>query len=138
MLHESSELLSDRSDGHLVDMTLSFPPPSAGYTPFTGSGRDYRAFTVEDGKLTPLPDVAGIPGWKKVRFVKEYRSHRWVYEGVMLPGNNMILGHWGHCLDEVYFSGQCGPFMFWAAPEGSSLEFRDNRVALSMVGTTPL
>lgn len=72
-----------------------------------------------------------------MQFVKDYRSHRWAYEGVMLPGNNMILGHWRHSLDEAFavFSGQSGPFIFWAAPEASSLEFRDNRVSVNRVGT---
>lgn len=138
LLGGSEDLFLDRSDNHLVDMTLSFSPPrlSSLKRHFTGTGLDFSAFSVKTGKISPLPSPPGasaIPGWKKVLFVKNYRTHMWVYEGVMLPGNNMILGHWRHGLSAVFIPGQSGPFVFWAAPEGSSLESRDNRLSLNRV-----
>lgn len=139
LLRGSQNLVFDRSDGHLVDMTLSFSASShlsCLEHKFTGTGLDFSPFSVKSGKITPLPSPPGtdtITGWNKVQFVKNYRSHMWVYEGVMLPGNNMILGHWRHGLDEVFAPGQSGPFVFWAAPEGSSLESRDNRLSLNRV-----
>lgn len=141
LLRGSQDLIFDRSDDHLVDMTLSFAAScpsssSSSERKFTGTGIDFSAFSVKSGKINPLPSppgVSAITGWKKVQFVKNYRSHTWVYEGVMLPGNNMILGHWRHSLDEVFIPGQSGPFVFWAAPEGHSLESRDNRLSLNRV-----
>lgn len=134
-LRGSRDLIFDRSDDHLVDMTLSFATSSSSSEhKFTGTGLDFSAFSVKSGKISPLPSPPGvdaITGWKKVQFVKNYRSHMWAYEGVMLPGNNMILGHWRHSLDEVFIPGQSGPFVFWAVPEGHSLESRDNRLSLS-------
>lgn len=120
-------------------MTLSFstsPSCSCSEHKFTGTGLDFSAFGVKSGKISPLPSPPGteeITGWSKVQFVKTYLSHGWVYEGVMLPGKNMILGHWRHSLDELFIQGQSGPFVFWAAPEGGSLESRDNRLSLNMI-----
>lgn len=135
-MHRDQDPVPDISDSHLVDMKLSFhSPPGVGPTEqhFTGTGRDFSDFTVISGKMTPLPsppEMSSITGWKKVLFIKDYRSHRWVYEGIMLPGNNMILGHWRSRMNDYSFRSRHGPFILWSAPESSSLAFRDNRVSV--------
>ena len=122
--------LHDLSDGPLVDMTLYM----INHNEFQGSGCDIQTFTITHGKISstkPDPTLRYNGVWKHIEFQKSYHSHQWTYEGVMLPGNNMILGHWrrpGTLNSPENFRGNNGPFVLWAVPEGSTIAGRDDRL----------
>jgi len=78
---------------------------------FTGEGDDEEHFFAS-GWVTPLPSQPReedweIPGWKRITFMKHFiddedgldQDNLWAYEGVMLPGNKLILGRWWWCDD---------------------------------------
>ncbi|KAG0643385.1 hypothetical protein HOY80DRAFT_880292 [Tuber brumale] len=122
--------LQDFSDGPLVDATLSM----TSHNEFQGSGSDVQTFTITHGKISSTkrdPTLRYNGVWKHIEFRKSYHSHQWTYEGVMLPGNNMILGHWrppGTLNSPENFRGNNGPFVLWAVPEGSTIAGRDDRL----------
>ncbi|KAL7273125.1 hypothetical protein RUND412_004034 [Rhizina undulata] len=116
---DPSTSLVDRSDGYLMDAILCISPtstdPDHSYRKITGSGSDFRPFTLS-GNLLPIPAAnRPVEGWSKVSFVKDYSSHKWLYEGVMVPGGHMILGRWRSC--ELEDAEGCGPFIFWRASQ---------------------
>lgn len=140
--YDGDELSSDRSDGYLVDMTLTISQSETetsgtSTTVFTGIGKDFDTFTIDSGEITPIPSPPGrlstVNGWKKVEFTKSYTHHGWHYSGVILPGNNMMLGYWMRSKEGRLTRGASGPFIFWRAPESSSLLNRDNRVSFVRV-----
>ncbi|KAA8909313.1 hypothetical protein FN846DRAFT_905711 [Sphaerosporella brunnea] len=101
-----------------------------------GQGKDYRSFTIRKGRLESLPEDsigAKVPGWRKIRFIKEYGSHGWKYEGVLLPGGAVALGMWWDALvpRDRAEQGRYGVFMMWAIDEGcEELGRRDTRLAI--------
>lgn len=60
------------------------------------------------GRATPLPPQHGVPGWRRVVMMKYYRDRHgdveenslWAYEGVLLPGGQVMLGRWW-CAEQV-------------------------------------
>ncbi|PWW75177.1 hypothetical protein C7212DRAFT_352799 [Tuber magnatum] len=124
--------LRDFSDGPLMDVSLSM----TSHNEFQGSGCDIETFTITHGKISstkPDPTLRYSGAWKHIEFRKSYHSHQWTYEGAMLPGNNMILGHWrrpGTLNSPENFRGNNGPFVLWAVPEGSTIAGRNDRLGL--------
>lgn len=63
--------------------------------------RTNRTFNAS-GWLTPMPHQHGIPGWQKMQMMKYYDDGfggiawdaLWAYEGVVLPGGQIMLGRW--------------------------------------------
>ncbi|KAI5848697.1 hypothetical protein DFP73DRAFT_542092 [Morchella snyderi] len=140
--YDGGELSSDRSDGYLVDMMLDISQSGTetsgtSTAAFTGIGKDFDTFTIKSGEITPIPSPSGrlstVHGWKKVEFTKSYTHHGWYYSGIILPGNNMMLGYWMRSNEGLLSRGASGPFIFWRAPESSSLLNRDNRVSFVRV-----
>ncbi|KAF2761678.1 hypothetical protein EJ05DRAFT_181587 [Pseudovirgaria hyperparasitica] len=95
--------------------------PSINGLYFQGRGTDDEEF-LSAGWLNQLPTQQGIPGWKRMTMMKYYRCEDtgavdvdalWAYEGIVLPGNKIILGRWwapGSDLDGQSYSG---PFILW-------------------------
>lgn len=74
------------------------------------------------GYTYPLPPQLGVPGWQRIIMMKYFLDENgnyeegalWAYEGVMLPGEQLIVGRWwapddNVPQDKVY----SGPFIFW-------------------------
>ncbi len=87
---------------------------------FEGTGVDRDPFHCT-GQLQALPPQHGIPGWQRITLMKYFLDEdgfydpnsRWAYEGVVLPGNQIILGRWWSPLHSEGAAGMCGPFIFW-------------------------
>ncbi|KXT13764.1 hypothetical protein AC579_6592 [Pseudocercospora musae] len=89
---------------------------------FGGKGEDAEEEFKADGWLNPLPSQNGTPGWQRMTMMKYYEQNDgtvetaslWAYEGVCLPGGQIIVGRWWSPLsvangDDMY----CGPFLLW-------------------------
>ncbi|KAF1826213.1 uncharacterized protein K489DRAFT_109686 [Dissoconium aciculare CBS 342.82] len=111
-----------RSQDRSVDnsQTLAFPPQRITCRELFGEeedGDDAEVFHA-DGYLTALPPQSGIPGFIRVTMMKykleaggTFREH-WAYEGVMLPGRQMIIGRWWQpFVPEA--AADSGPFIMW-------------------------
>ncbi|OCL01286.1 hypothetical protein AOQ84DRAFT_404160 [Glonium stellatum] len=88
---------------------------------FEGTGFDEEKFFAS-GWLNPLPPQQGIPGWQRMTMMKHFHDENgvtdsdylWAYEGVVLPGGQMILGRWwGVDEDASAHEIYSGPFIFW-------------------------
>ena len=99
------------------------PDPLLDYTPkafrFDGDGYDAYEEFCASGWLNPLPPQHGVPGWQRMTMMKYYEDEHgekdldalWAYEGVVLPGGQIMLGRWWSPKDdEVMYSG---PFILW-------------------------
>ena len=134
-----------------VSKSNSIPAPTQPILiPFQGSGKDEENFLAA-GYTSALPAQHGIPGWQRFTMMKFFAPEDlpdgdpmdldlsnmadvadaaigqgidglWAYEGVVLPGGNVIVGRWwspgsgeGVGLeaegggDDVY----SGPFVWW-------------------------
>ncbi|KAK5157203.1 hypothetical protein LTR04_005479, partial [Oleoguttula sp. CCFEE 6159] len=71
---------------------------------FDADGRDNTEKFSASGWLNPLPPQHGIPGWQRLTMMKFYEDDGgsgsydldglWAYEGVVLPGGQIVLGRW--------------------------------------------
>jgi hypothetical protein len=73
------------------------------------------------GYVNPLPPQEGIPGWKRLTMMKYFltddgafdENALWAYEGVVLPGGQIIVGRWWSPelvpAEDMY----SGPFILW-------------------------
>jgi len=90
------------------------------YLSFEGSGFDRDHFHCA-GHVHALPAQHGIPGWQRITLMKYVLDGQgfydpascWAYEGVVLPGGQIILGRWWSPLHNEGDGGICGPFIFW-------------------------
>lgn len=100
---------------------LPSPEPPKSFH-FTGVGYDDEDFSA-CGWLNPLPEQEGVPGWQRMTMMKYFvdegtgrldTSALWAYEGVVLPGGQIIMGRWwspeSHTREVDLYSG---PFIFW-------------------------
>lgn len=88
---------------------------------FAGDGEDTGEEFMASGWLSALPEQEGVPGWQRMTMMKYFKNtdgsmdelSLWAYEGVVLPGGQMIIGRWWSPInygdDELY----SGPFLFW-------------------------
>lgn len=88
---------------------------------FEGGGQDVAEQFLAAGWLNQLPAQQGIPGWQRMTMMKYFETETgeidvdalWAYEGVVLPGEQMVVGRWwspGAGADEEMYSG---PFILW-------------------------
>ncbi|KAF8538517.1 hypothetical protein BDD12DRAFT_149351 [Trichophaea hybrida] len=125
-------LSEETGDDYLSEILLTSPEK------FEGRGKDFNAFTLKEGNITTQgvagPNVTGLEGeWKWVSFLKDYGSYQWRYDGVMFPGNTIVLGVWRspEVEPDMAVGSRYGIFMLWAVPEGGlGLGWRDNRLSL--------
>jgi len=84
---------------------------------FTGKGVDFGdAFKVR-GNLHAVAPVEDIPGWQRISFMKWWKDSNGLEwhvccEGVVLPGNKIILGRWWSLIDDEE-RRSVGPFILW-------------------------
>lgn len=97
---------------------------------FTGSGQDTTEQFFASGWLNPLPPQHGVPGWQRMTMMKYFDNDDgsidtealWAYEGVVLPGGQIVLGRWwspsaGERGEAMY----SGPFVLWCV-DGAKYE----------------
>ena len=88
---------------------------------FEGLGYDEEKFHMV-GYIHPLTPQHGVPGWYRVAMMKFFMNKdkkivagtTWAYEGVMLPGGQMIVGRWW--APDTMRPGvnvYSGPFIYW-------------------------
>ena len=89
---------------------------------FCGEGCDDSESFLAQGWLNAVPPQEDIPGWQRMTMMKYFEDPvtgridedaLWAYEGVVLPGGQIIMGRWwstGDGTDEDMYSG---PFILW-------------------------
>jgi hypothetical protein len=100
---------------------------------YEGIGYDDEEFYAT-GYITPLPPQFGIPGFQRITMMKYFIDKGtntvdmhalWAYEGVILPGGQIIVGRWwapdGASENQQY----SGPFMLWCVDESYPPEERN-------------
>lgn len=73
------------------------------------------------GRVHGLPPQQGIPGFQRTSFLRFQEGDPelqqiWGYEGLICPGNNVIVGRWWHIIPGVQVAPvdeYSGPFVFW-------------------------
>ncbi|KAK3716377.1 hypothetical protein LTR37_006527 [Vermiconidia calcicola] len=90
---------------------------------FEGAGQDVTEQFLASGWLNALPKQSGIPGWQRMTMMKYFEDEvtgnvdegaLWAYEGVVVPGGNVVVGRWW-CPNEGVDGGEVysGPFLLW-------------------------
>lgn len=86
------------------------------YHHFTGNGIDEGEKFKIRGNLHAVAPVEDIPGWQRISFMKWFtdgaNDEQLCCEGVVLPGNKIILGRWWILGDDEYKLA-VGPFVLW-------------------------
>ena len=88
---------------------------------FEGEGQDVMEQFLAAGWLNPLPDQNGIPGWQRMTMMKYFETETgeidvdalWAYEGVVLPGGQIVLGRWWSPSQGEEEEMYSGPFILW-------------------------
>lgn len=103
--------------------TFGDPVPfSWGSFRFEGAGHDHVEDFHADGWLNPLPPQNGVLGWQRMTMMKYFvdpdtgfidEAALWAYEGVVLPGGNIIMGRWWSPSDGTGVQQYSGPFILW-------------------------
>ncbi|KAF2842548.1 hypothetical protein M501DRAFT_927009 [Patellaria atrata CBS 101060] len=89
---------------------------------FNGDGYDSEPF-YSSGWLNPLPNQYGIAGWQRMTMMKFFYDENgqpdenalWAYEGVVLPGGQIMLGRWWSPEEGAINTTEMysGPFILW-------------------------
>ncbi|EMD00714.1 hypothetical protein BAUCODRAFT_61254, partial [Baudoinia panamericana UAMH 10762] len=107
---------------HRTTVTRSLAPFKPINFQFSGEGHDSTEAFRARGWLNALPPQQGIPGWQRMTMMKYFEDPdtgtidedaMWAYEGVVLPGGQIIIGRWwspGDGRGEHMYSG---PFILW-------------------------
>ncbi|KAK4543661.1 hypothetical protein LTR36_005306 [Oleoguttula mirabilis] len=112
------------------------PEGIAGFKPqnfqFGGEGHDATEDFCAQGWLNALPPQQGIPGWQRMTMMKYFRDPDtnaidddalWAYEGVVLPGGQIMLGRWWSPGDGTGNSMYSGPFILWCVDGPKNADF---------------
>lgn len=98
---------------------------------FEGQGEDTMEEFLATGWLSPLPPQQGIPGWLRMTMMKYFTDDNtgamdmdalWAYEGVVLPGGQIILGRWWSPNNGPQGEAYSGPFILWCVDGPSSTQ----------------
>lgn len=98
---------------------------------FEGEGHDSGENFLATGKLSSLPPQEGIPGWQRLSMMKYYvdpntgaidHDALWAYEGVVLPGGQIILGRWWSPYEGTGEEMYSGPFILWCVDGAETAE----------------
>jgi hypothetical protein len=100
---------------------------------FEGEGQDVMEQFLAAGWLNPLPPQQGIPGWQRMTMMKYFESETgeididalWAYEGVVLPGGQIVLGRWWSPSEGTGENMYSGPFILWCV-DGPKYEAMDD------------
>ena len=75
------------------------------------------------GWLTELPRQYDIPGWQRMTLlmyrydatgVNLIRDSMWSYDGIALPGGQIIIGRWMHVLEGQYENPDVSYFYYFS------------------------
>jgi hypothetical protein len=99
---------------------------------FEGIGFDEENFYAS-GFLNPLPAQRGIPGWQRMTMMEYFRDEHgsvdhnalWAYEGVVLPGGQIMVGRWWAPENVAEIYKYSGPIIMWCVDQSVSQEYRD-------------
>ncbi|KAI7209615.1 hypothetical protein KC333_g8640 [Hortaea werneckii] len=89
---------------------------------FLAEGHDTTEDFLAQGWLNALPAQHGVPGWQRMTMMKYFEDvdtgvietdALWAYEGVVLPGGQIILGRWWCPSDGTGEWMYSGPFILW-------------------------
>ncbi|WPA96144.1 uncharacterized protein RHO25_000750 [Cercospora beticola] len=93
---------------------------------FGGAGEDQEQNFLADGWFNSLPPQMGVPGWQRMTMMKyfieddtneiDYES-LWAYEGVVLPGGQIIIGRWWSPTNIIEGEAYSGPFLLWCVDQ---------------------
>lgn len=118
---------------HIIDgkpMASLFGPgkrkqPLPDVKEFFGLGTDTSITYHINGRIHDLPPQNGIHGFQRISMIKYLpdwtgnygpnRTQYWAYEGIVVPGGQVMLGRWWDPLVQNIGDGgsYCGPFIFW-------------------------
>lgn len=107
------------------------------YKDFFGLGKAKVKYHLY-GRMHALPPQAGIQGWQRVSMIKEMpngksskygvgQTETWAYEGIVLPGGQIIIGRWFDSTNDSY----SGPFIFWQV--SSNVEKNETKDAVDFM-----
>lgn len=114
------------------------------YKDFFGLGKAKTEYHLY-GRMHSLPPQAGVLGWQRVCMMKEMPedvtksygpglTQQWAYEGVAVPGGQIILGRWWSPFrNDAAGNSYCGPFIFWQV--SSEVEKNNTLLALDFLNT---
>jgi hypothetical protein len=99
---------------------------------FEGIGFDDEEFYAS-GFLNPLPAQRGVPGWQRMTMMKYFRDDDgrmdhgalWAYEGVVLPGGQIMVGRWWAPENVAEKDKYSGPIIMWCADQSVAEEYRN-------------
>ncbi|EME49481.1 hypothetical protein DOTSEDRAFT_49736 [Dothistroma septosporum NZE10] len=93
---------------------------------FAGDGVDAKGPVFYDGWLNPLPSQEGVPGWQRMTMMK-YQilddessidlESLYAYEGIVLPGGQILVGRWWSTYSEYGKDMYSGPFIMWCVDD---------------------
>ncbi len=97
---------------------------------FEGEGQDVTEKFLASGWLKALPPQEGIPGWQRLTMMKYFEDedgsidHQglWAYEGVVLPGGQIVVGRWWSPTDDDNEGVYSGPFILWCVDGAKNAE----------------
>jgi hypothetical protein len=106
---------------------------------FEGFGQDSDEGFKALGWLNTLPAQSGIPGWQRMTMMKYFfidedegtvdEEALWAYEGVVLPGGQIIVGRWWCTSDGLGDDMYSGPFILWCV-DGPKYDEVDEEVEI--------
>lgn len=85
------------------------------------SGTDCNETVLARGWIKALPPQHGLPGWQQMDMIKYSLTNQgsidmanfWVYNGVVFPGGQMIMGRWVSPWTIRNYKPYSGPFIMW-------------------------
>lgn len=93
---------------------------------FGGGGEDLEEVFLADGWFNALPPQQGVPGFQRMTMMKYFVEEDtgeidyaalWAYEGVVLPGGQIILGRWWSPTNRIDGEHYSGPFILWCVDD---------------------
>jgi hypothetical protein len=106
---------------------------------FEGEGQDVLEQFLAAGWLNPLPSQQGVPGWQRMTMMKYFESDTgeidvdalWAYEGVVLPGGQIVVGRWWSPQEGTEEEMYSGPFILWCV-DGPGYEDDEDAVGAGL------
>ncbi|RMY55608.1 hypothetical protein D0863_13257 [Hortaea werneckii] len=98
---------------------------------FLAEGHDTTEDFCAQGWLNALPAQHGVPGWQRMTMMKYFEDPGtgvidtdalWAYEGVVLPGGQIMLGRWWCPSDGTGERMYSGPFILWGVDRSDAVD----------------
>ncbi|KAI7279515.1 hypothetical protein KC345_g5323 [Hortaea werneckii] len=98
---------------------------------FLAEGHDTTEDFCAQGWLNALPAQHGVPGWQRMTMMKYFEDPNtgvidtdalWAYEGVVLPGGQIMFGRWWCPSDGTGERMYSGPFILWGVDRSDAVD----------------